>query len=331
MLADLCGSLAALPFPRADEDAHPDRDAVAAARAHVTSAVNSDDFLADCIARELRLIERGWPRAGLVPFHVIPERGIRFAFGYWSPGATPGPHEHTAWTITAVCRNELEVATYDYVESYRRGELVPKNLFLAPAGKTGFIYEPCIHAPRNTSRDWSLSLHISSPLDGAGPGGGPLPGLAVRGPDLAVEHPYIRVVIARQREHQLYQLARILSAMTVARAREVLEDCLELASTTTRQRITGTAPDAPWQLERTGASLVLGTRDDGDAVVLEAQTAHGMVEELRISGVAREAVAYAVRTPAFNVRALPGDLRDHERAEIAEALEATGLFRRVRS
>jgi hypothetical protein len=64
--------------------------------------------------------------------------------------------------------------------------------------------------------------------------------------------------------------------------------------------------------------------------MLEAETARGMVEELRISAVAREAIAYAVRTPAFDVRALPGDLRQDERAEIALALETTGLFRRVR-
>src|SRR5689334_24566703 len=40
--------------------------------------------------------------------------------------------------------------------------------------------------------------------------------------DVVADHPYTQVVIARQREHQLYQLARILSAMTVPRAREVL-------------------------------------------------------------------------------------------------------------
>jgi hypothetical protein len=79
------------------------------------------------------------------------------AFGYWLLGGTPGPRKHTAWTITAVCRNELEVITRQ--ESYRRRKLVQKNRFEAPAGRVGYIHEPSIHQPRNISSEWSLSLH----------------------------------------------------------------------------------------------------------------------------------------------------------------------------
>jgi hypothetical protein len=60
------------------------------------------------------------------------------------------------------------VLTFDRQESYRQNTLVPKNRFEAPAGKTGFIYEPCLHEPRNVS-GVVLSLHVISPRDGERP------------------------------------------------------------------------------------------------------------------------------------------------------------------
>jgi predicted metal-dependent enzyme (double-stranded beta helix superfamily) len=168
-LHDLCAAFEALSFPTDGDRAHPDRALVVAARASVEDAVVDDEFLADCFSTELRLIENNCLRRELTPFFTIPALGVRMAFGYWPPGGTPGPHEHTAWTIIAVCRNELEVLTYHRDESYRRGELVPKNRFSASAGRVGYIFDPCIHEPRNTSRDWSLSLHVSSPRDGEPP------------------------------------------------------------------------------------------------------------------------------------------------------------------
>src|SRR5262249_52087689 len=148
------------------EQTHPDRALILAARSGVEAAVVDDEFLADCIALELKLIESNRPRRGLVPFLTMPDLGIRLAFGYWAPGNSAGAHEHTAWTITAVCRNELEVLTYNREESYRKRGLVPKNRFHATAGRVGFIFEPSIHAPRNISGEWSLSFHVTSPRDG---------------------------------------------------------------------------------------------------------------------------------------------------------------------
>jgi hypothetical protein len=165
-LEELLRRFQALRFPAKDEQAHPDRALIVAARSSVEAAVVDDEFLADCMDLELKLIESNRPRQGLVPFLIMPDLGIRFAFGYWAPGSRAGAHEHTAWTITAVCRNELEVHTYDRDDSYRRRELVPKNCFHAGAGRVGFIFEPCIHEPRNISSDWSLSFHVTSPRDG---------------------------------------------------------------------------------------------------------------------------------------------------------------------
>src|SRR5436305_1657872 len=106
-LDDLCGVFESLPFPDLGVDAHPERNAVLEARAAVGTAVADGEFLADCLSRELHRLEAGQFGAGLPPFFVLPGRGVQFSFGYWPPGGTPGPHEHTAWTITAVCWNEL--------------------------------------------------------------------------------------------------------------------------------------------------------------------------------------------------------------------------------
>src|SRR5262249_13875010 len=137
---------------------------------------------------------------GLVPFFTMPRTGIRFALGYWPPGGSPGAHEHTAWTITAVCRNQLDVLTFDRLRSYETRTLVPKNRFNAQAGQVGYIYEPCLHEPKNNSQDWSLSLHIVSPWDGR-PAGDfeacfPLPQLPS---DLDPTHPYATVISYQHR------------------------------------------------------------------------------------------------------------------------------------
>jgi len=341
-LQDICEVFATLPFPALGDRAHPEKSSVQAAVARVAEAVVNDEFLADCIAWELRLLESDRPRRGLVPFFTLPSRGLRFAFGYWPPGGTPGPHEHTAWTITAVCRNELEVLTYDRVESYRRRQLVPKNQFHATSGKTGYIYDPCIHEPKNVTGDWSLSLHIISPRDGEQLDDSypPLPDLCFPASVPADEdkHPFSHVIRARQRETGVRQLARILAAMVVPQAPELLETCFNLGSTGTRRRIARMAPrpiqsdsaKSPWVLARTHKDLVLRSRRDGGAVCLDVETSTGPVEQLAINDLAREAIDFVAKEPRFNVDALPGTLSEEEREVIGETLEETGLFYRVR-
>src|SRR6516162_9035332 len=152
----LCEVFEREAFPLRDLDFVPERSSVQAARSEVGKAVIEDEFLADCIALELVRLREGRMGRGLVPFFTMPRTGIRFALGYWPPGVSSGPHQHTAWTITAVCRNQLEVITFDRQESYRQRKLVQKNRFEAPAGRVGYIYEPSIHQPRNISNEWSL-------------------------------------------------------------------------------------------------------------------------------------------------------------------------------
>jgi hypothetical protein len=329
-LGDVVEGFETIEFPVAGERVHPDREAVLDARSTIQSAVVDDEFLADCIALELELTARAELRRGLVPFLTMPERGIRFAFGYWPPGGTPGPHEHTAWTITAVCRNELEVHTYDRAETYRRRELVPKNRFPAEAGRVGYIYDPSIHAPINTSADWSLSLHVSSPRDGEPiEDCEPVAGLRTSGRRRPPppSHPYARAVAARARTERVHVLARALAGMKVASAPALLDQCAEFGSHATRKLAARTR--GPYVLRRTHPDLMLSHRVVGDRVALMAETPGEPVEELAMDVVASDAIAYATTEPVFDARDLPGPITDDERTEIAEALEDSGLFTRT--
>jgi hypothetical protein len=272
----------------------------------------------------------------------MPDLGIRFAFGYWAPGHTAGAHEHTAWTITAVCRNELDVLTYHRDESYRTRELVPKNRFHAPAGRVGTICEPCIHEPRNLSADWSLSFHMTSPRDGerAGDGYEPLPALRRRRlPSPALKsHPYAKVVDARLRHRCIHQLARIVSGMRIARAPELLDRCYAAGAGATKVFIERVAGASPASVAKPGMLLVrihdglnMSCRRDGDMVALDAETPQGLVEQFALDEVAHEAIAFVVRERQFEVSAIPGGLTEDERTALADALEQLGLFRKVAS
>lgn len=339
-LEQLCDVFKDLQFPVLGSPMNPGQDAVRSARQEVATAIVDDSFLADCFSHELRLIEQNRLRLGLMPFFIMPDLGIRFAFGYWSPGSTPGPHEHTAWTMTAVCRNELEVLTFDREESYKQRQLVPKNRFHASVGQVGFIYEPCIHEPMNTSIDWSLSLHISSPRDGERLPDyeEPLPILATTETPLAEpDHPYTSVMIARQRQRFIHQLSRILVSMNVPQASDLLSQCYRLAGSATRiwldqtvpRSVAGNLPNLPWILAKTHRELVLRSRPHDGMVALEVETSSGSIDEMMISDKASAAISFAVGEPLFDIRALPGDLSEEEKAAIAHVLEETGLFARV--
>jgi hypothetical protein len=144
-LDEFCDEIDMLPFPTIGAEEHPEREVILTARQHVAEAVVDEVFLCDCITKELERLGEDFGRGGLAPFASIPDKGISLAFGYWPPGSTAGPHEHTAWTITAVCRNELTVTTYDWKASYLENALIPKNQFDAIAGRTGFILKT--HCP----------------------------------------------------------------------------------------------------------------------------------------------------------------------------------------
>ncbi len=337
-LEDLCDVIQRLSLPSIGEQAHPDLATVQAIRAAVTEAVVDDTFLADCFAHELHVFKPDRIRIGLVPFYIMPDNGVRFSFGYWSPGATPGPHEHTAWTVTAVCRNELEVFTYDRVASYEQRQLVPKNRFAASAGKVGYIFDPCIHAPINTSSSWSLSFHLTSPRDGEAlcDYDETLPNLVpITAQSINEAHPYTNVIIQRQRLRYLHVMAGILAQMNVSGAAGLIQRCYRMGSTPLRRLLSELCPaeafelETGWLLERTHPDLTLSCGATDDGVVLQAETDNGVCEELSIADVAQPAISFAASNQQFDVQDLPGGLSLGERCELGEALEQTGLFRRV--
>jgi hypothetical protein len=336
---DLCEIIQGLSLPSIGEKTHPDLATVQAIRAAVTEAVVDDAFLADCFAHELRVFEQSRIRVGLVPFYTMAGTGVRFALGYWAPGATPGPHEHTAWTVTAVCRNELEVVTFDRCASYQQRQLVPKNRFEAPAGKVGYIFDPCIHAPANTSSAWSLSLHITSPRDGEQlcDYDETVPGLVspIGIQSVSENHPYAKVIIQRQRLRYLHLVTTILAKMNLPHASNLLQECYRMGSTPIRRLLAKLCPaeafetETNWLLERTRPDLEVNWCTIGDRAALYAETNHGTREEISVASEAQQALAFAADCRSFYVQDLPGALSVDERCDLGDALEETGLFRRV--
>jgi hypothetical protein len=349
-LDDLCETLEKRKFPALGVQAHPDREDVVALRAAVSKAVADDEFLAECLSMELARIKENRLHLGFAPFFTHPSLGVRFALGLWLPRGGPGPHEHTAWTITAVCRNTLEVVVYHREESYRRRELMLKERINATAGQVGFIYDPCIHAPVNSSNDYSLSLHISSPRDGDPLDDHKEPIVRALG-ELSPEqrdHPYTYVTVARERLTAAHQFARVLAPMKVPQAPQLLARCYELASSATRDWIDRTAPrfqaprqlgneeqrrtSARWVLQRAHPDLKIQTRAQGERIALEVETPEGPVDEIVLhdeTHAAHAALAFIAREPIFDIRDLPGNFSSDEQSALGEALEESGLFARM--
>jgi hypothetical protein len=339
-LADMCATLSELRFPRLGEDAHPDRDAVIEVRSRLTAALAHGEFLIDCIAHELQFLARCWERLGLAPFFVAPEFGVSFSFGYWRPGQVALPHEHTAWSISAVCHNCLEVSTFDRAESYLHKQLVPMRRFTATVGQVGYIYGPAIHSPRNATDDWTVSLHIYSPRDGEPAADTePLPGLAAPAPQYRLHgprHPYAWVTNARRRKQEADLLGHLLLVSDLPCAAELFAACAELSSSTTRTMLQAAAPDRcvatklPDRFVRIRPELQLSLEHEASSCVLLVDAPRGRIEVLRVDALAAEMLAAVVASPSFDPRALPGDLDDDERASVIDALEDLGLVRSAR-
>lgn len=335
-LSSLIRTFEQLGFPGADEDDHPAPAVMTAAKAAVSSSLTSPEFLADCIELELQRLERvGAWRGGLEPFARIPRLGIRFAFGYWRPGVTTGPHEHTSWTITGVYRNTLEVVTYDYDESYRRQRPVEKNRFVAQAGRVGSIDRHGIHAPRNGSTSWTMSFHVISPRDGLRPRAypAPVPGLERVSELNTVSTSGDRSGAAYHRVRDLClraviceQLRDAVGELASSRATALASRCRALGAPRTGGG--AAADDTRHLLRRAHADLTLSWRRDRDQVVLEMLTPSGKTSVLELDRRARQAMSFVSTADLFDPSSLPG-LTGAERDVFADALVMRGLFERV--
>jgi hypothetical protein len=221
----------------------------------------------------------------------------------------------------------------------------------------GFIHGAGLHQPFNPTAHWSLSLHVISPHDGRPrPDEAPLPpALAAAldsgpdaGPDaeenarkdLKTDAALATLELARMSQQWLRELARIAAASAAPRAPAVLEACAALGTTRTRRHVRQLRREpepghadhrrgAPYRLQRSPAVAALHADCIEGRARLCIDTPRGAVAQLAASALALPALRFAARQAHFDVAALPGDLDRDERLALAEALEDSGLFKRV--
>lgn len=180
-----------------------------AARDLVRVAVTDPDVLCECVELELQLLRNEGDGPNLVPFLRVPSIRAGLAFGYWPPFGATGPHEHTAWTITAVIRGKLDVWVYDWAKSYECGTLVESRIVNAVSPDVGYICSPTIHDVRNSTSSWSLALHFLSDHDGQRPADYPESILAPL-PEKLDDDPYSSVTSAHMRRAKVVQMSEVL-------------------------------------------------------------------------------------------------------------------------
>jgi predicted metal-dependent enzyme (double-stranded beta helix superfamily) len=215
----------------------PPRDNVRTVQHRLTAWLADDDFYLDCVDLELLAVLRRTADTPQPPFYRDDDRGFQLRMFYWWPGRIASPHEHTAWTVTAVFYNALEVTTYDWDVALRERRLQPKSQFAAAQGAAGHIFERCIHSPANPTRQVATSIHIFNASDEPRIERevGPIVGMAPpgsrfeRGPDEDV-----RIEAVRQRH--LRVLARMAAQFPTKRALRTLQ-AITLAGDTLTQTI----------------------------------------------------------------------------------------------
>jgi len=143
----------------------PQREDVRAVQHSLTAWLADEEFYLDCIELELAAVARKTAANPAPALLRLADRGMSLRMFYWWPGKVAPPHEHTAWTVTAVLFNTLEVTTYDWDIAHRERRLARKNQFQATRGCAGHVYERCIHSPANPGREISTSLHIFNASD----------------------------------------------------------------------------------------------------------------------------------------------------------------------
>lgn len=335
----------ALDFPRAGSAALPPRDSVRAIRIALETALTSDAFLCDLVALELANVARGVLRRSFVPFAVDRELGIRFATACWAPFRASEAHEHAGWTVTAVAHNALEVATYDRSIACDERRLVQRNLHPAPRGRAGYIYEPCVHAPRNPSAAWSYSVHVIGPHDGA-PAADGRSFIGENAPRrLADDDAFTRCLVHRQRQVWLRVLASVLGENRDARVPELLGRMVALGNTRTRTHIlAGIAARDParaaalaalhreralgpaTRLHAPGEPIRMTVQIRNGSAELIAQTSLGPQVILQVDAWARRTLQFLIGRRDLVVRELPGDIDDADRVALLEALDDWGVF-----
>src|SRR5262245_4861091 len=143
----------------------PPRDNVRTVQDALTAMLSDEDFNLDCIDLEVEATARATPERPAPALHRMNDLGLQFRLFYWWPGKASPPHEHTAWTASAVLYNALEVTTFDWDVAFREQRLQTKNCFTGVQGVAGHIFDRSIHAPANLTDKFSTSIHIYNESD----------------------------------------------------------------------------------------------------------------------------------------------------------------------
>lgn len=303
------------------------------ARDLVRVAVNDPEFVCECIQHELQLLRAKGDGSSLVPFKRLSPLRAGLAFGYWPPFGATGPHEHTAWTITAVVRNRLDVWVYDWAQSYDRGTLVEAQIVNASAPDVGFISSPTIHDVRNSTASWSVALHLLSDHDGRRPEGHPET-LFGRVTETAGDDPYGQVCAARLRRAKVMQMAELLRAsLPDPRPRSGMFEPFMVGATAARISALlglGKAMALPLtRLRKVHSDLHLDVERFGSQSRLCAYRGRRAHAQLDVTEEFAAALSFIADRAEFDVASLPGDLTDGERQSLARAIEDSCLFEAV--
>lgn len=300
------------------------------ARDLVRVALTDPEVLCECAELELQLLRNKSDAPNLVPFIDFPSIRAGLAFGYWPPFGATGPHEHTAWTITAVIRNKLDVWVYDWAKSYDCGTLVESQIVNAASPDVGYICSPTIHDVRNSTASWSLALHVLSDHDGQRPDNYPKSILPDSSEKLD-DDPYRTVDSARMRRAKVVQMAEVLRASVADPATfgQWFEEFMVGATSTrisTLLRL-GKAPDARLRrLRRIRPDLRLSVDQAGPHVRLWAYSEHGAHPQIDVTEDFADPLSFIAEQLEFDVESLPGNLTIAERQAFARALEDSCLF-----
>lgn len=300
------------------------------ARDLVREAVTDPELLCECAELELQLLRSKSDGPSLVPFVHVPSLQSSLAFGYWPPFGATGPHEHTAWTITALIRNKLDVYVYDWEKSYDCGALVESRVVSTESPDVGYICSPTIHDVRNGTSSWSLGLHVLSDHDGLRPADYPKSILAGSSDKLG-DDPYRSVDCARMRRAKVVQMAEVLrgSVADPATFGAWFEDFMIGATSRRISRLLslGEATGADLRrLRRIHPDLRLSVDREGPRVRLWAYSRLGAHPQIDVTADFADPLSFVADQMEFDVDALPGNLTLAERQAFARALEDSCLF-----
>jgi len=76
---------------------------------------------------------------------------------YWPAFYHNNPHQHKTWSVTGVLSNQINIATYQFLENEK---LKQDKSMMASIGEVGYLVPGCIHSVSNPTHEVSASLHI---------------------------------------------------------------------------------------------------------------------------------------------------------------------------